>query len=168
MISHGNFQITALAIEVDALRIALGHAAAASERRADLLSTLQRPHRRSGAARVPGLLLYTASALVAELRHLANPVSLAGGSLGEGVEDISSHAALGIQLLERAVERTETVLTIEALLATDLSAPSPSIGALTSVREALEPCLAADAGADALVRTSRTVLLSAARANPDP
>lgn len=174
MISNGNFQITALAVEVDAVRISLAHAASASERRADVLSTLQRPHRRSGAARVPGLLLYTASALVAELRHLASPVSLAGSSLGEGVEDVCSHAALAIQLLERAVDLTETVLTIEALLATDLIPLSPPAGGLTSgpasglgtvlgsVLTALEPGLAADDGADALVRASREILLSAA------
>jgi histidine ammonia-lyase len=170
MISNGNFQITALAVEVDAVRISLAHAASASERRADLLSTLQRPHRRSDAARVPGLLLYTGSALVAELRHLASPVSLAGSSLGEGVEDVSSHAALAIQLLERAVDLTETVLTIEALLATDLITLSRSAGTPTSgvtsglgpVLAALEPGLATDAGADALVRTSLQVLLPVA------
>ncbi len=165
MAPNGNFQITALAVEFDALRVAIAHAAGASERRSVVLSALQRPHRRSGASRVPGLLLYSASSLVAELRHLANPVSLAGASLSEGVEDVSSSAALALQLLERSVSLGETVLAIEGVLAAELIAlsdPQP-LDALDSTLGRLDRLRTSAPDADALIRDSLGILLSASQ-----
>lgn len=122
MISGGNFQVLGLALSFESLRLALAHVAAASERRLANLSALQAPLRRSGAARVPGLLSYSASSLVAEVRHLANPVSLNMTSLSEDVEDVSSGAAVALQLLLRSAKITRTVLAIEAATAAELAA----------------------------------------------
>ncbi|WP_158437870.1 aromatic amino acid lyase [Naasia lichenicola] len=165
MAPNGNFQITALAVEFDALRVAIAHVAVASERRSVVLSALQRPHRRSGASRVPGLLLYTASSLVAELRHLADPVSLTGGSLSEGVEDVSSSAALALQLLERSISLAESALAIEGVLAAELIAlsdPQPA-DALDSILGQLDRLRTGAPEADALVRDSLAALLAASQ-----
>jgi histidine ammonia-lyase len=120
MVSGGNFQIVGLALGFESLRLALGHVAATSERRLARLSALGADLRRSGSARVPGLLWYSASALLAEIRQLANPVSLLGTSLSEDVEDHSSHAALALQQLERSIALTRTVMAIEAISAAEL------------------------------------------------
>jgi histidine ammonia-lyase len=122
MISGGNFQVLSLALSFEALRLSLAHVAVASERRLAKLSGLSAAARRSGESRVPGLLWYSASALVAELRHLANPVTLGGTALSEDVEDHSSHAVLALQLLERSTALTRTVLAIEAVTAAELVA----------------------------------------------
>jgi histidine ammonia-lyase len=120
MISGGNFQVLELALSFESLRLALAHVVVASERRLAKLFALQAPLRRAGDARVPGLLSYTASSLVAEARHLANPVSLDTTPLSEGVEDVSSNAAVALQLLERSAAATRTVLAIEATAAAEL------------------------------------------------
>lgn len=120
MVSGGNFQVLGLALSFEQLRLAIAHVAVTSERRLSTLSGLGAPFRRSGETRVPGLLWYSAAALVSELRHLANPVTLAAPSLSEAVEDHSSNAAVALQLLERSVELARTVLTIEAVSAVEL------------------------------------------------
>jgi histidine ammonia-lyase len=121
MISGGNFQVTGLALSFETLRLALAHVGIASERRLAKLSSLQAPLRRSGDALVPGLLSYSASSLVVELRHLANPVSVNGSSLSDDVEDVSTNAALALQLLERSAAIVRTVLAIEAATAAELA-----------------------------------------------
>jgi histidine ammonia-lyase len=91
---------------------------------------------------VPGLLWYSAAALVAELRALANPVSLLVTPLSEGVEDHSSNAPLALQHLERSIALTRTVLAIEAISAAERvligdAAPLPSgLSDLVTVVEA--------------------------------
>jgi histidine ammonia-lyase len=76
--------------------------------------------RRSGSNTVPGLAWYSAAAQLAELRHLAGAVTLAGSSLSEGVEDHSSNAALALQALERSVELLGSILAVEAMCAVEL------------------------------------------------
>lgn len=148
MISGGNFQALGLALSYESLRIALGHVAATSERRLARLSSLSAGLRRAGGLRVPGLSWYSAAALVAEVRHLANPITLAGTSLSEEVEDHSSQAAVALQLLERSAALTRTVLAIEAITAAELiglgTAPdagpglAPLVAALTSALSSTE------------------------------
>ena len=120
LISGGNFQSADLALSLESLRVALASAAGASERRLAALSRLQGPHRRAGTARVPGLLWYSASAQLAEVRHLANPVTLLGTSLSDEVEDHSAHGPLALQQLERMLPLVRSILTVEALTAADL------------------------------------------------
>lgn len=120
LVSGGNFFALELALAFENLRVAVGHVAAMAERRISQLSTLGVGLRRSGEARVPGLLWYSAAAELAELRHLAGAVTLSGSSLSEGVEDHSSNAALALQLLERSVGLLGSVLAIEAAVAVEL------------------------------------------------
>jgi len=56
---------------------------------------------------------------VAEIKSLANPVSLLVTPLSEGVEDHSSNAALALQQLERSAALTRDVLAIEAISAAE-------------------------------------------------
>jgi histidine ammonia-lyase len=120
MISGGNFQVLSLALSFEQLRLALAHVAVISERRIARLSTLAAPSRRAGLTRVPGILWYSASALVSEARHLATPVTLSAASLDDSVEDYSSNAAVALQLLERSAAIVRTVLAVEATLAAEL------------------------------------------------
>ena len=69
---------------------------------------------------MPGLLWYSASAQLAEVRHLANPVTLLGTSLSDEVEDHSAHGPLALQQLERMLPLVRSILTVEALTAADL------------------------------------------------
>jgi histidine ammonia-lyase len=151
MISGGNFQVLALALSFESLRLALAHVAAASERRLAKLSALQAPLRRSGQARVPGLLSYSASSLVAEVRQLANPVSLNTTSLSEDVEDVSSNAAVALQLLERSAAITRTVLAIEAVTAAELAASADLGESLRAVVDTTTRALDAELTAGELI-----------------
>jgi histidine ammonia-lyase len=151
MISGGNFQVLALALSFESLRLALAHVAAASERRLAKLSALQAPLRRSGEARVPGLLSYSASSLVAEVRQLANPVSLNTTSLSEDVEDVSSNAAVALQLLERSAAITRTVLAIEAVTAAELAAGADIGESLRAVVDTTTRALDAELTAGELI-----------------
>jgi histidine ammonia-lyase len=126
MISGGNFQVVSLALALETARGALAHVASASERRTAVLSALLAPFRATGAARLPGLSWYSASAAVAELKHLANSVTLASTSLSGDVEDHASLAPLALQLAERSVRLTQEVLAIEALHAADLIGLGPT------------------------------------------
>jgi len=151
MISGGNFQVLGLALSFEALRLALAHVAVASERRLAKLSALQAPLRRSGEARVPGLLSYSSSSLVAEARHLANPISLNSTSLSEDVEDVSSNAPLALQLLERSASITRTVLAIEAVTAAELATGASLSDPLRAVVDVVGAALDAESPADVLI-----------------
>ena len=159
MISGGNFQAVSLALSFENLRVALGHVAVASERRIARLSALSVDLRRAGSLRVPGLSWYSAAALVSEIRQLAAPVSLSVSSLSEDVEDHSSNATLALQLLERSVDLTRTVLAIEALTAAELI----GLGTTPDAGEALGPLVTllggvlddADTTADRLAEAAR-------------
>jgi len=120
LVSGGNFLVLDLALALDGLRLALAHVAVISERRQSIVSGRGADRRRAGDLALPGLLWYSAAAQLAEVRHLANPVSLSGASLSEGVEDHSTNAPLALQLLERSVELTRSILGIEALASGDL------------------------------------------------
>jgi histidine ammonia-lyase len=151
MISGGNFLVLGLALQFEQLRLALAHVAVASERRIAKLSTRLADARRAGESRVPGLIWYSASALVAELRHLANPVSLNGTSLSEDVEDVSSGAPLALQLLERSAALTRQVLAIEVIHAAELAAGVELSEPLRALVDGVLAGLDADAPTDALV-----------------
>ncbi|MET0726645.1 MAG: aromatic amino acid lyase [Leifsonia sp.] len=126
--SGGNFDSVAIVVRIESLRILLAHVAAASERRIALLSDTLRPFRRAGDTRLPGLTLYAASDLLAEVRQLAAPVSL-GASPLSGVEDTAAFTPAALRLLRRSIDLTLQVLAIEALHASDLlrlaDAPAP-------------------------------------------
>lgn len=119
MISGGNFDAVGLALALESARLALATVANASERRISHLTAQAAERRRAGGNRAPGLLSYSAAALVAELRQLANPVTLGVTSLSEGVEDHASLAPLALQAGQRAVALARQLLAIELLTAAD-------------------------------------------------
>ena len=172
MISGGNFQAVTLALALETARIALAHVASASERRIALLSSLLSPFRATGAARLPGLSWYSASAAAAELRHLANPVTLASTSLSGDVEDHASLAPLALQLAERSVRLTQEVLAIEALHAADLVGLGPA--AVLGTRGLVDGLLGDVPDTDAAVRSAIARLIDstgapdAGRGQPSP
>lgn len=126
-VSNGNFSITNLAIGFDALRIALAHVAKLAERRVALLVkqlrqglTLADQVQAATAATgyvTPVILAQTASALVAQVKHLAAPISLTGTTVGDGVEDHSSMAYPSVRVTEQVLDVIEQLLAVEALLA---------------------------------------------------
>ena len=161
LVSGGNFFSLELALAFENLRVVIAHVAAMSERRISQLSTLGVALRRSGDAVVPGLLWYSAAAQLAELRHLAAPVSLSGSSLSEGVEDHSSNAALALQALERSVDLLGTILAIEAACAVELvevgQADAGTV--LTPLVAAVGAALRAPEPLDARVHAVRALLV---------
>jgi histidine ammonia-lyase len=160
LLSNGNFEPLGLVLAIESLRVGLAHLAGISERRIAVLSGLATPLRRSGSNSVPGLTWYAAAATLAEVRHLANPVSTSGTTLSE-VEDQASFAPLAVRLLQRQLELCREVFAIEALHAAELLrslAEPPTLGRGTR-----------DLGADLMRRigesgTGRTFVAHAVKA----
>lgn len=128
-VSGGNFSITGLAIQCDALRVAIAHVAMLAERRVGLLvrelrqgiSLADQINSVGGDAYVaPVILAQTASALVAEVKHAATPVSLTGTTVGDGVEDHASMAYPAVRVSDQALDSLERLLAVEALLASSV------------------------------------------------
>jgi histidine ammonia-lyase len=152
VLSGGNFHGEPLALALDHARLALTALASISERRtARILDT-----RLSGLpaflADDPGiesglmLAQYTAAAAVNELKTTAHPASADTIPTSANQEDHVSMGATSALLLRVAVDRTATVLAVEALCAArglDLRYPdSPGRGvqaAQAVVREAVAP-----------------------------
>lgn len=126
-ISNGNFSITGIAVAFDALRIGLAHVAQLAERRVAILVRQLRQgvplveqvqHVTSATGYVtPLILAQTASALVAQVKHSATPISLSGTTVGDGIEDHASLAYPSIRLTEVALDHVERLFAVEALLA---------------------------------------------------
>jgi histidine ammonia-lyase len=119
ILSNGNFEPLGLVLAIESLRVALTHLAGISERRIAVLSGLATPLRRSGRNAVPGLTWYAAAATLAEVRHIANPVSTSGTTLSE-VEDQASFAPLAVRLLQGQIALCRQILAVEALHAAEL------------------------------------------------
>lgn len=126
MLSTGNFHPMVLALAFDSLRVGLAHVGMLSERRMNKLMALRwrdpqaffkiigaDPDIRSTA----GLLSYAAAAILAELKHLAAPATLECPPLDFDVEDHATLAPLTVMLTRRALDKLETILAIEALMA---------------------------------------------------
>ena len=123
IVHNGNFHAAALAQAFDLVAIALAHvASAAAERTIKLLSPPHSalplnltPHggTRTGFATVQK----TVTALVAEMRHLANPGSLDFLPVSEGVEDHAPNAPFTVQKAAQVVDRLGYVTAIELLVA---------------------------------------------------
>jgi histidine ammonia-lyase len=126
-IPNGNFSITNIAVRFDALRIALAHVAKLAERRVALLVSqlrqgLSLADQVAAATTATGyvtpvILAQTASALVAQAKHAAGPISLTGTTVGDGVEDHSSMAYPAIRVTDTVLDVIERLLAVEALLA---------------------------------------------------
>jgi histidine ammonia-lyase len=131
MISNGNFQPMQLTLAFDALRTGAAHVAMISERRMNKLTTLRfadpglmlaRLDDTELAERSPrrALVQYAAASLLAELKHLAAPVSIHLPPLDLDVEDHGTVAPSVVFTTRRALALLDTILTCEAQIAIDL------------------------------------------------
>jgi histidine ammonia-lyase len=151
LISNGNFHPMVLALAFDALRVGLAHVGMLSERRTNKvfwphvkrLQSLLGSQGTAGANTASGapsaddpeplvaLPAYAAAAVLAELKHLAGPVTLECPPLDLDVEDHSTLAPQAVTLTGQALHHLETILTIEALIAAESLAvqePFPQLG----------------------------------------
>jgi histidine ammonia-lyase len=125
LLSGGNFHGQPLATALDVLTIALAQIAGFSERRAFLLLSAWEPEMHLTPFLTPqpgvqsGLMIvqYTAAALVAEIRALAQPASIASLPTSAGMEDWNSMGATGALQAQQALELARNVVAIELLCA---------------------------------------------------
>ncbi|MEC5317537.1 histidine ammonia-lyase [Brenneria populi subsp. brevivirga] len=123
ILSHGNFDMTAFVLAWERLGQALAHCAAAVAQRAMKIMS-------PGMAELPRFLTplgqsragfatvqKTISALEAEIRHLALPVSLSPLSVADGVEDQASMAPSVLAKTGAIVERLRYLVAIELIAA---------------------------------------------------
>ena len=141
IVSTGNFHTPALALGLDTLAMALAQVAALSvsrsvalliERLSGLPGTLS-PQGVSRSGMAP--LLKTGEALLAEVRHLAQPVPHDLRWSADGVEDDITNAPLAARKAGDIVWRLRQILAIELMVAAqavDLAEP-PSLGRGTEV-----------------------------------
>ncbi len=141
IVSTGNFHTPALALGLDTLAMALAQAAALSvsrsvallaERLSGLPGTLS-PQGLSRSGMAP--LLKTGEALLAEVRHLAQPVPHDLRWPADGVEDDITNAPLAARKAGDIVWRLRQILAIELMVAAqavDLAEP-PSLGRGTEI-----------------------------------
>jgi histidine ammonia-lyase len=136
ILSTGNFATSALALALDTVALAICQTASLSAQRVQrlLTSTLSdlpdnlSPHGSERSGYAP--LVKTAQALVAELRHLAAPLSIDPQPGAALVEDDSSNATAAARRAAEMIEQLRYVLAVEALVAAqavDLAAP-PLLG----------------------------------------
>jgi histidine ammonia-lyase len=173
LLSNGNFHPMGLALAFEALRIALAHAGMLSERRMNKLMLplygeasfefgSPAPERYS----VQGYAIYSAAALVSELKQLAAPVTLNAPPLDLDVEDHATLAPQAVMLSRHALELLELVLAIEVLVATSVLQARPAPPRLgngtrpvyDAVLATVEP-LARSASSATVVETFRRRLL---------
>ena len=125
VLSGGNFHGQPLATALDMLAIVLAQIAGLSERRAFLLLSAWEPEMHLTPFLTPqpgvqsGLMIaqYTAAALVAELRALAQPASIASLPTSAGMEDWNSMGATAALQAAQALDLARQVVAIELLCA---------------------------------------------------
>lgn len=127
-ISNGNFHPIVMALGFDHLRVAAAHVGLIAERRIQQVngplpatSRAQRAATCMTRKTLPGHSVYAAAALVAQLRHLANPITLNAPPLGQEVEDHATLAPSAVQLAEQSLDVLEQLLSLELVLAADVA-----------------------------------------------
>jgi histidine ammonia-lyase len=127
ILSTGNFQVSALALALDAAALAVAQVAHGIAERVARLTE----QRLSG---LPGNLIdpalpgaathsgvgavgKTAHALVLEIRHAAAPLSIGPAIVADGVEDDSTGAAQGALRLGEQITRLQLLVAVELLVA---------------------------------------------------
>ncbi len=127
LISNGNFQPMQLALAFEALRIGAAHVAMLSERRMNKLTTIRFSDPELMLAGLSdeemprrALVHYAAASLLAELKHLAAPVSIHLPPLDLDVEDHGVVTPSVVFTTRRALTLLDTILTCEVQMATDL------------------------------------------------
>jgi histidine ammonia-lyase len=154
MLSNGNFHPIVLALAIDALRPALAHVGQLSDRRLDHLwklafSGTMTPEVMAKMADSGLLVRYAAAVRAADLRGLANPVTLDIGTLDLGVEDHATNAPSAVARTMLALDALQDILAVEVLssgwLITNLGigglgrGTSAAVAALNLALEGLPP-----------------------------
>ena len=125
LISNGNFHPILLGLAFDALRPALAHVGQLSDRRMGhlwaVLLGVEDAVTPDGMRRLVGLaggplLRYAAAVRSAQLRALADPVTLDISPLDLGVEDHSTNAPEAVRLTDEALDLLEQILVVELLM----------------------------------------------------
>jgi histidine ammonia-lyase len=123
ILSHGNFDMTAFVLAWERLGQAIAHCAAAIAYRtmkimSSAMSELPRFLTPLGQSRTGfATVQKTVSALEAEIRHLAIPVSLTPIPVADGVEDQASMAPSVLSKIEAMIERLRYLVAIELIAA---------------------------------------------------
>ncbi len=123
IISVGNFDVVALAVAFDLLRVAVAQVVHLANERIQKHLWSQFSGLPTGLAAHDGdeglrPLGYTSASLAAEARVLANPVSLDyRGQIAEGVEDHASMAPLGVRKTEELVTIARRIAALELTVA---------------------------------------------------
>ena len=134
MLSNGNFHVPALALAFDAAAIALAQSASLAAQRVVRFMTpamtgLPLQLTRHGPAHSGfATLQKTLSVLWSDIRLRANPGSLDGFTVSEGIEDHATMALGTVEKLAEALERARYVIAVEMLVAAqalDLRALAP-------------------------------------------
>ncbi len=123
VLSSGNFQTPALSLAFETLGLAVAQAAAASAARFIQLTGSPRnglprylsPVGGPSAGFVP--MQKTVAALMADIRHKANPVMLDFLAVSEGVEDHATQSALAVRKLGEMLELWRLLIACEMLAA---------------------------------------------------
>jgi histidine ammonia-lyase len=124
IISVGNFDVVALAVAFDLLRVAVAQVVHLANERIQKHLWSQFSGLPTGLAARDGdeglrPLGYTSASLAAEARVLANPVSLDyRGQIAEGVEDHASMAPLGVRKTEELVQVARRMAALELTVST--------------------------------------------------
>ena len=132
LISNGNFDPVVLGLSFESVRLALAHVAMLSERRINRLRFHGIPAGRMAdwRKRFPfrpyqGPSVHSAAGLLAEIKHLANPVTLATTLVNPDAEDHSTLAPQSVTLTRSVLNRLQTLLAIEAVMACDVLGDEP-------------------------------------------
>jgi histidine ammonia-lyase len=156
VISAGNFHGQSLSLAFDTIRLALADLGSISERRTFRLVSPSLNGRLpafltsdAGASSGYMVIQYTAAALVAELRALAQPVSIDSIPTSDNQEDHVSMGMTAALMALDAVPRLERIVAIELLCACqaldcDPGDPAPAVAGLHGAVRELVPRLTAD------------------------
>jgi histidine ammonia-lyase len=125
ILSGGNFHGQPLATALDLLKIVVAQIAGLSERRTFLLLSAWEPEMHLTPFLTPqpglqsGLMVaqYTAAALIAEMRALAQPASISSLPTSGGMEDWNSMGATSALQARQALDMARSVIAIELLCA---------------------------------------------------
>ncbi len=153
ILSHGNFDMTAFVLAWERLGQAIAHCAAATAYRtmkimSPSMSELPRFLTALGQSRTGfATVQKTVSALEAEIRHLAMPVSFTPIPVADGVEDQASMAPSVLAKIEAMIERLRYLVAIELVVsaqAVELRRVTDELGSGTQrayrkVREMVAP-----------------------------
>ncbi|PWW03723.1 histidine ammonia-lyase [Hoeflea marina] len=153
ILANGNFDTTAFALSFERLGLAIAHCAAATAHRtmkimSPGISELPRFLTPLGASRNGfATAQKTVSALEAEIRHLANPVSFSPIPVADGIEDHASLAPSVVAKTAAIIERFTYLVAIELLAAAqavDLRGVEDRLGAGASfayrrIRDCVSP-----------------------------